>query len=438
MLLFDLDHAFIFLFAFTTYIFLSPNWRWLFLLTLSAGLLYTFDFKTLLATLAIVGWTYLMAMVVAQWKNKAVFTVAIGAIVATLVAKNLDLYSFRTLGLSFYAFQMIGYLTDVFAGRKSPERNIGKFFVFGLLIFNKIAGPIERSNLLDQFPRIELPSPTKLYQYLLLIGLGYFQKGVLADNLYAYVQPVFDHPTEFTGAPALMAVLLNKYQIFCDFSGSSLLALGTAGLFGLELQINFDRPFAATSLREFWSRWHISLQRWIRDYVFYPLIATPLSNFGVFPLLAISFLVFALWHDFRWTFAAYGLFQALWIQVDPERWLPSNTARRIGLYIFAISLPGVLFRAQTFSQAWTLWSSIGIDLSHWKQFTGLGQTRLETILGLILIYEFIAPKLPHMTFAGTNGVEGWIKRFVLILIFALILILFFYRQMNPDFVYSNF
>jgi|GEM_PF-5031261 len=425
------------------YIFCSPRWRWLYLLGLSLVLLINAAPYGFLIAAAQTAGAYWMGFWVARTRAKVwTFWVCV-------IAQLLPLLSFRAigaghwlvpLGLSYYTFQLLSYLIEIQWGRLEPEKQLARFASYNLCFANKIAGPIERPDLLRQMVFISTPDGKRLFRSAMWIWLGLFQKFVLADNLAEYVNPVFQYPENYSGLTTTLAVLMSKYQIFCDFSGISLIALGIGGLFGLELGLNFRRPFAATSVRDFWSRWHISLQTWIRDYVYFPLLATPLARFGVLPVLMVTFVLFGLWHDWRWTFVAYGILQALLVKYEPSSYLKKMGRPFLVVfnYCILICLPSVLFRAQTFGEAWNVWRNMGLDVKNWSFFLDLGTTRLATVLALVIAHEILQwAEFKHELFARLARAPWGVK---MALAIVLLMTLIVYSKFDPQsvFIYSQF
>ncbi|MGE0527666.1 MAG: MBOAT family protein [Bdellovibrionales bacterium] len=454
MILYNLDTALLLMVAFIAYVFTPTRWRYIFLLALSVGILSHLGWSGFSITLIQVAAAFIMGL----WIGACPTWVRLWSCVllqlapmvfyklggVAVLGRQPELWGLP-LGLSYYTFQMVSYLIEVYWGRQPVQRQPLPFFLYGLLVFNKVAGPIERPSLIDQFRTIYLPPNEKLYRSLFLIWLGYFQKGVIAENLAPFISPILQNATEYQGLPVLCAILLSKYQIFCDFSGASLLALGAAGLFGLDLTLNFDRPFAARSLREFWTRWHISLQAWIRDYVFYPLLSTRLATWGAFPLILVSFIIFGLWHDIRWTFALYGVLQAVLIWVRPERLYSSLFKRAWTLplalifnYVVLISLPGILFRARTLTEAWTIWSHIGWSTANWDFFIKAGEFSLPMLLALMAANECIQWSLTRTSWLERLARSRWYWRMIPVPFLLLVLILYFKRGELQPFVYSTF
>ncbi len=211
------------------------------------------------------------------------------------------------LGLSFFTFQSFGYLLDVHWGKIKPEK---KFVPFALFVgfFPQIAsGPIGRaSKLLPQFHATRQFSGEAFENGLAQILWGLFKKVVIADRLAGYVDAVYANPGMYGSPSLLLAAVFFSIQIYCDFSGYTDIAIGAARLFGIELQKNFDFPYFAASINEFWKRWHISLTSWFRDYLYIPLGGNRCSRLRHEANIMIVFLVSGLWHGANWTFIAWG------------------------------------------------------------------------------------------------------------------------------------
>ena len=223
------------------------------------------------------------------------------------------------LGLSFYTLQTLSYIFDVYLGKIKPERHLGLFCLYVSFFPQLVAGPIERSRtLLPQIKSLTLPT---LYQFrygLLLIIWGFFIKLVIADNLSLIIQSVYFTEHQFSFWVYWMCGLLTTIKVYCDFMAYSEIARGVALLFGVNLSINFRRPLFAKNLRSFWQRWHISLTRWVGDYIQIPLMKRfpkqpQRSLVGVLSLILIG-----LWHGASWNFILFGLFHGIALVVwDP-------------------------------------------------------------------------------------------------------------------------
>ncbi len=308
------------------------------------------------------------------------------------------------LGLSFFTFQIIGYVADVYRGRLASERS----WIFGGLFccFFPIitAGPIERGgNLLPQLRKIGSWDYERVRLGTLQILTGVFKKVVIADGLAPWIEAVYYSPDISSGYTLYAATVLLRYQIFADFAGYTDIALGSARVLGIRLQPNFARPFAASSIGDHWRRWHISLSQWIRDYVFFPLIGSRVSRLGLYPCLILTFLLLGLWHGATWCFAAYGIVQGVllsgndyWRRRAGSPAVADSGIKKAGkvafTFLILVALPTVFFRAADLAQAGRIFAAIAK-----APFSGL-------------------PTADDFTFLNSSGAGKW--PFVLLVIAA--------------------
>jgi len=221
------------------------------------------------------------------------------------------------VGISFYTFQTLSYTIDVYKGKIEPERHIGIFALFVSFFPQLVAGPIERaSHLLPQLKKQYAFSYERTVNGLRYMLWGMFLKVVVADNLAPYVNAIYDDPTQYTGAPLLIATYFFAFQIFCDFAGYSYIAIGTAKVLGIDIMENFKRPYLATSIGDFWRRWHISLSQWFRDYVYIPLGGSRASTPRIMQHIMIVFVVSGLWHGANWTFVVWGMLHGWYMAIE--------------------------------------------------------------------------------------------------------------------------
>lgn len=211
------------------------------------------------------------------------------------------------VGISFYIFQAMGYVIDVYRGKIAPEKNFLYYALFVAFFPQLAAGPIGRANSL--IPQIHNPNEMtndRLREGLFLILLGLWQKLLIADNITRFVDPVFNNYAKYTGLEIGMAVLMFGVQIYCDFAGYSNMAIGSAKLLGIDLMQNFAAPYLATSVVDFWKRWHISLTSWFTDYIYIPLGGNRKGNIRRYINIMIVFLVSGAWHGASWNFIFWG------------------------------------------------------------------------------------------------------------------------------------
>ena len=218
------------------------------------------------------------------------------------------------VGISFYTFQTMSYTIDIYRGKQQPERHFGRFALFVSFFPQLVAGPIERSvNLLPQFRKDFDFDYERIKNGILLMVWGFFKKVVIADRLAEYVNIVYNHPHDYGGLQNIIATFFFSFQIYCDFSGYSDIAIGAAAIMGYTLMTNFRRPYFSMSIREFWQRWHISLSTWFRDYVYIPLGGNRVVKWRWYYNLFITFLVSGLWHGAEWTFVIWGALHGFYL-----------------------------------------------------------------------------------------------------------------------------
>lgn len=219
------------------------------------------------------------------------------------------------IGISFYTFQAIGYLIDVYRGVCTPERSLWTYALFKAFFPQLVAGPIERStHLLVEVRNLRRDGSSAAFRFsedrvvsgLRLMLYGYLKKLVIADNLAIIVNEVYAAPADYGGLMLLFATYCFAYQIYCDFSAYSDIARGLGRIFGIELMLNFDRPYHARSIRQFWQRWHISLTTWFRDYVYYPMGGNRVKAARWMANIVAVFILSGIWHGANWTFVIWG------------------------------------------------------------------------------------------------------------------------------------
>ena len=218
------------------------------------------------------------------------------------------------IGLSFHTFQAMSYTIEVYRGNQPAERNLGIYALYVMFFPQLVAGPIERpQNLLHQFYEKHEFEYERVTSGIKRMAWGLFMKVVIADRLARYVNIVYNDPTSFQGLTLVVATIFFAFQIYCDFAGYSHMAIGAAEVMGFKLMKNFDRPYLSRSISEFWSRWHISLSSWFRDYVYIPLggnrVARPRWYYNLF----ITFLLSGLWHGANWTFVIWGALNGFYL-----------------------------------------------------------------------------------------------------------------------------
>ncbi len=217
------------------------------------------------------------------------------------------------VGISFYTFQALGYILDVYRGEVKAERNIFKYALFVSFFPQLVAGPIERSkDLLSQFKEKHYFSLEQTRDGLMLMMWGYFLKMVLGDRIAVLVDAVYANPEARPGFYIVIATILFAFQIYCDFGGYSTIAMGAAKVMGFQLTDNFDSPYLARSVAEFWRRWHVTLNTWFRDYVYIPLGGNRKGRVRKYLNCLIVFGLSGLWHGAEWSFVIWGLLNGVY------------------------------------------------------------------------------------------------------------------------------
>lgn len=237
------------------------------------------------------------------------------------------------VGVSFYTFQALGYVIDVYRGEMRAERSLWRYALFISFFPQLVAGPIERSkNLMGQMYESHTFDGKRVRDGLLLMGWGFFEKLVLADRIAILVTEVFDSYKDYTGLQIIAATVLFAFQIYCDFAGYSDIAIGAARVMGFRLMKNFNSPYFATTVSDFWRNWHISLTTWFRDYVYIPLGGNRCSRWKWCRNLLLTFSLSGLWHGASWNFVVWGGLNGLY-QVAGKLTEPYRTAakKRLGI-----------------------------------------------------------------------------------------------------------
>jgi D-alanyl-lipoteichoic acid acyltransferase DltB (MBOAT superfamily) len=218
------------------------------------------------------------------------------------------------VGISFYTFQTLSYSIDVYRGERKAEHHLGYFALYVSFFPQLVAGPIERSTrLLPQFFEKHDFNSQRVSDGIKLMMWGFFKKVVIADRLAVLVNQVYNNSENYEGIPLLLATYFFAFQIYCDFSGYSDIAIGAAKVLGFDLMKNFDRPYYSKSISEFWKRWHISLSTWFRDYLYIPLGGNRVLKWRWYTNLFLTFLISGLWHGANWTFVIWGAIHGFYL-----------------------------------------------------------------------------------------------------------------------------
>lgn len=307
------------------------------------------------------------------------------------------------VGISFYTFQSLSYIIDIYNRKIEPTKDAIAFFAFISFFPQLVAGPIERAgNLLPQFSTLKVFDYNKAREGLLEIGIGLFKKMVIADRLAIYADSVFSKTAAgdgiVLGLPSLLGLVFFAFQLYIDFSAYSQIAIGTAKILGFNLSINFRRPYLSTSFNAFWDRWHITLSQWMRDYIFIPLGGSREGRFRTVRNLVIVFAVSGLWHGASWNFVIWGVVNALFlILLDPIMAKIRLSRYFTPVIVFSMwTLSLSFFRAEGFDTAVDVLGNIGFG--NIDKLAGFGLSIAELGLSILLVvsllcFEFIVEKI---------------------------------------------
>ena len=350
------------------------------------------------------------------------------------------------VGISFYTFQTLGYVIDVYRGTTKPERNFWVYATFISFFPQLVAGPIERTNNL--LPQIKAVHEFKYEQAVYGVKLmtwGFFKKLCIADVLAGYVDGVFADVYSYQGFALALTIFFFSLQIYCDFSGYSDIARGCSKMLGIELMENFRSPYFSASLREFWSRWHISLSTWFRDYVYIPLGGSRVGKFRHNVNLLLTFMISGLWHGANWTFLVWGMLHGLG-QVVENALTPQKKQEVHGLkwsvrvlvtFLFAM-FAWIFFRTQSFGEALYVIRSIFAGITgkvKFYEFSVLRKTALVLSVSILALWDYFS--LKYDVIAKITSCKFAVIRYACyLLLLTLILLL---RALAPvDFVYFQF
>lgn len=269
------------------------------------------------------------------------------------------------LGISFYIFQGLSYIVEVYWGKQRAERHLGYLALYVSYFPQLVAGPIERpQHLLKQLRKTHAFEEARVVSGMRMMLWGFFQKLVIADRLAVFVDHIYANPSQFSSPFLFLATFFFAIQIYCDFAGYTDIAIGASRIFGIELMKNFRQPYFSKSIPEFWSRWHISLSTWFRDYVYIPLGGNRVSTFLWVRNILVTFLLSGLWHGANWTFVIWGLFHGgLFLLfrffqkgkgLDRSQFSALKDVFAMLLTFCFVCLGWVFFRANNLGDAWAV------------------------------------------------------------------------------------
>lgn len=417
--------------TFLAYWLLPHKYRWIFILMANAWFYISYDVRYLAVILVTMLASYICAifiekqdvikkkkiimatgvvvtlslLLVFKYLNFALYTVAKVLNRLSIPMQETTLRLIMPVGISFYTFMAVGYIVDVYKGKTQAVRHFGKYAIFVSFFPNISSGPIERAeHFIPQIDKEKTFDYDSVVYGARLLLLGLIKKIVIADMMTKYVDEVFNKVPQHHGICFAWATLLYTFQIYCDFSGYSDMAIGVARMLGFDLLTNFRQPYLSSSIKEFWGRWHISLSTWFRDYVYIPLGGNRCSKTRRDLNLLITFLCSGLWHGASWTFVLWGgihgicqiienrIKEATGLTREKEKALTGPVKILLTLLTFCIvSYAWMFFRANSISEAFYIVRSMFTDLSlsgAMEQMTMSGRSVVKTTLAIILLIIF--------------------------------------------------
>ena len=449
------------------------KYRYLFLLAASFYFYMYMDPKYLFFLLGTVTVSYLLALALDSardvFRKKLYLFIGILALIGVLALLKYSGFIIEIAGLpspaiqfmlpvgiSFYTFQTLGYLIDIYRGKYPAERHFGYYCLFVSFFPQILSGPIGRGDVL--LPQLKKERTFDIYQAsygMKLMAVGYFKKLVVAGLLAPTVDKIYDNPESYVGLVYIIATFMFALQIYCDFSGYTDIAIGCAKLFGMELSENFKTPYFSRSIKEFWSRWHISLSTWFRDYLYIPLGGNRVGKIRHCFNLMLTFLVSGLWHGAGINYILWGGIHGFYQIIETisgknkkgreEKRNPLLNLFSVFLTFMAVCLAWVFFRADSVSHAWRIISlsfhEIGNPYNYFRtaviclDMSYAYMIYLSIPVLLLTIYDYAS--LKRDVIAWISSRKPWV-RYPVYIFLLLIILLFSEKGVSTEFYYFQF
>lgn len=440
------------------YFVVPKNLRWLHLLVASCIFYGAFIPSYLFILFGLIGIDYSAGLFISYGKNKKQWLIL--SIIANLLllglfkyhdffieninrltGANLILFHWiLPIGLSFHTFQSMSYTIEVYRGKQKAITHPGYYALYVMFYPQLVAGPIERPQHL--FPQLLNPkgfSSKNLLTGLRLMAWGFFKKLVVADRLGIYVDAAFSSP-EHSAISSILATLLFSFQIYADFSGYSDIAIGAAKCMGVDLTLNFNRPYFSKNIREFWQRWHISLSTWFRDYVYIPLGGSKVKKGRYLFNIMVTFFLSGFWHGAGWTFITWGLLHGFYLIIYrlfvQEKGKPLPAFLSILLCFTMVSFAWIFFRAGSMHQAWIIIQSIFSGNFLWWQIPDVSFGNFSLALSAGFIMMMLLVEAATSSSLKELNHKKWIDLIGLTLL--IVFIIFFGIFRNNSFIYFQF
>ncbi|WP_416143610.1 MBOAT family O-acyltransferase [Planococcus koreensis] len=361
------------------------------------------------------------------------------------------------VAISFYTFQAVSYLVDIYKGKQKAERHYGYFSIYFAFFPQLVAGPIERAKkLLPQFKVEQTLNYENLSYGMKRIAWGFFKKTLIADRLAPIVAGVYDSP-DATGSQIVLATILFSIQLYADFSALSDIAIGCARMLGIKLTENFKQPHFAVSIGDFWNRWHITLSNWLRDYIFVPLCKGKKKRSEIYVAIVITFLVSGIWHGAAWTFVLWGLIHgfyrvfgdhtkhvrgkmASFIHLDKSpslhKWV------KIAITFLLVCFSRVFFRSDSVAAAFEN-ARLFLTFSSWKPSGIVEAAEMFSLLDLVIFgFFFVIMQVFHYIERKNASTWTWLSQrpaFARVAVYILIVVsILVFGVSGEGFIYGGF
>lgn len=349
------------------------------------------------------------------------------------------------IGLSFHTFQAMSYTIEVYRGNEKAEKDFAIYALYVMFYPQLVAGPIERpQNVLWQFHKYFEYDLENLKAGLMRMAWGMFKKVVIADRLAMVVDYSFDNPYEHNGFTLLVATVFFTFQIYCDFSGYSDIAIGAARVMGFKLMENFEAPYFSKSINEFWRRWHISLSGWFRDYLYIPLGGNRVGELSTYFNLFVVFILSGLWHGAAWTYIIWGALHGIYLVFAQirKKYTPFDAKKHfsnkiinafnLAFTFMLVMLTWIFFRAKGLSNAKIILSKV-LHIENYSSSIATPFSLNEMIFCWFLIAILLLKDKFMMQINTQNTTQFWLK-FTVLLVFCY----FFGVFTSNQFIYFQF
>ena len=422
-------------------------------------------FFVLLIATSLIDWmlSHLMMLVSRPWERKVCMWFSIATSLSVLgffKYANFFLWNWNVMvktnfqpldivlpvGISFYTFQSISYIVDVYKGRVTPTKTWIEYFFFLSFFPALVAGPIVRADyFIPQIRQNRRATREETYTGLWLIIIGIIKKAIIADYIAQYNDLIFQTPTGYSGFESLMGVVGYVMQIYCDFSGYSDMAIGLAMIMGFSLMKNFDFPYKSRNLTDFWRRWHISLSTWLRDYVYIPLGGNRRGTFRTYLNNFLTMLVGGLWHGAAWKFVFWGAMHGVglmvhkacrpWLSKIPDTW--PVKALSWSLTMLYVSLLFIFFRANSLNDSWLILKNIFTNFSLAYLWPFVKVRYVWLIMMIVIVGAHCVPKRLHDRLLDGFVRLPWALKLLVFVIVVQCVIEFMTENVAP-FIYFQF